>query len=445
MSHRTRWTVVIFVGLLALGLVLRLPFWLANGYPGDINTFAVLAAYGVAVHYPHIYTVTLMRAGWGAYPPLHLLMLEAVGTLYRFGFDPTFGQHLVIAEYADLPLDESLPGLLTFVLKGVPILGDALLSVVIFFAARDFGGMRRGLYAALFFTCNVAVIYASAYWGMFGDSAYALFIVLAFWLVTRRNWALAAVCGLIAIHIKPQALFFAPLLAWVILFPIDWKRWLRAGVAGLAVLILIWAPFIIADTWQDVSVAILGAVNFHSGITINAHNFWFLVSRGNGGTSDTISVLGLVTPRLLGLGAFLCVNVLAIRLLKPPYGANLFVAAALVGMGAFTFLTKLHENYLFPVIALLSVVWLQSSWLTILACSITLTSFANMVLHDPSFQPDWLYQSFVLRASRLANSALEVTAFGAYLVFWVRSLSQKQNHDSIFRPQETIHLYPVRN
>lgn len=439
---RTRLVLVLVV---LVGLAVRLGFALLPGYPGDINTFALLAEYGTVVHYPHIYDLTLLRAGWGAYPPLHLLALEAVGTLYRIGFDPTFGQNLSPEYYAVAQLDAPLSGGLTFVLKLVPILGDAVLSIIIFFAARDFGGVRRGILAALFFTCNVAVIYASAYWGMFGDSGYALFIVFAFWLVTRQKWSWAAVCGLIAIHIKPQALFFAPLLAWVILFPVDLRRWLRVGSAALLALILIWAPFLLADTWRDALLAINEAVNIHSGISVNAHNFWFLVAHGNGSISDTISLLGFTNPRVLGFVAFFCVNLLAIRSLKAPYRANLFVAAALVGMGAFTFLTKLHENYLFPVIALLSVVCLQSAWLSILACGVTLTSFANMFLEDPTFQPGWLYDSYAISASRLVNSALEVTAFGAYVRFWVRSLPQKQNHDSVFRPQETIHLDPIRN
>ena len=53
--------------------------------------------------------------------------------------------------------------------------------------------------------------------------------------------------------------------------------------------------------------------------------------------------------------------------------------------------------------------------------------------------------SFAIRALRLINSAFEVLAFGAYVWVWMRSLPLSQNHDSIFRPQETIHLHPVRN
>ncbi len=411
LTRRLVWSVV---GLLLLAFVLRLPFLLLRGYTDDQDTWGRLATVAAARGFPHVYALELAKTS-GVYPPVYYGALELVGHLFAWTGEQTYTGTLLQNAW----------------LKLVPVLGDLAVGGLVFMAARALGDTRRALGALAFFACNCAIIYTSAYWGMFGDSLYTFFVIAAL-LSVQKNWVEAAACCLvIALNTKPQALFFAPLIVWALAYPVDLKRWARALAAGGVTLFIIWLPLLLTGTVRDALSTLKGTVDTMTVISANAHNFWYLVSLGQSEVEDMTRAFGVVPLRWFGIAALGVLYLLCLWRLRPPYGANLYAAAAFIGFGCFVVLTQMHENYLYAVVALLAIVWLERRWLTVLAFAISLLSLANMGLHDIGFTPELFYNASRLDLLRWGNSVLIVAAFGAALYWFLRSDFLQSKNDSI--------------
>lgn len=402
------------VGLVLLALALRLPFLLVDGYADDQITWGRLAAVAAVRGFPQVYALELAKTS-GVYPPVYYVALEFVGRLFAWSGEQTFTYTLLQNAW----------------LKTVPVLGDLAIGGLVFVAARALGGTRRALFALAFFVCNSAIIYTSAYWGMFGDSLYTFFVIAAL-LSIQKNWVEAAACFLVlALNTKPQALFFAPLVVWALAYPVDLKKWARALAAGGVTFFIIWLPLLLTGTVRDALSTLRGTVDTMTVISANAHNFWFVVSFGQSDIEDMTRAFGVIPFRWFGIAALGCLYLICLLRLRPPYGANLYAAAAFIGFGCFVVLTQMHENYLYAVIALLAIVWLERRWLTILAFALTLFSLANMGLHDTSFTPDVFYNASRLGILRWLNSLLIVLTFGIVFYQLLRSNFLQPKNDPI--------------
>jgi hypothetical protein len=425
----------LWVGILVLvGLGVRLLFAFVPGYLDDTRAWAILAEFAANHQFAETYGLVLQTPALGTYPPLYYAVLQGAGLAHRAFFDAgmtpgTFSTNLT--------------------LKLVPILGDCLLALVVYQAARDLRGSRYALGCLLYFTFNTAILCNTAYWGMFGDSLYTLFIVAALWQVTRRQWSAAVVCLVLAVHLKPQALFFAPLITAAILVPYDTRRWLRVGGVALVTVALVWLPVVTAGTLPQAFEALGKIARQGAPLTVNAHNLWYLATLGNPGPLDTVNLWLPLPARTLGIVAFLTANLAAWRTVDPLDGSTLFGAASLVGLAAFVFLTQLHENYLYPTVALLAVMWRRSVVYTVFAIALSFTSLLNMAMHDYFLPLSSYLPRLVSFAGRMVNSALNVLVFFAWtaLICFKRSVlyPSRVDHDSLFRPQKAVHHYPVRN
>jgi asparagine N-glycosylation enzyme membrane subunit Stt3 len=133
---------IIFAAALFAALAMRLTLAFVPGYIGDQSSWALLSQY-VSLHgWINTYSLTISQPELGIYPPLYHLLLNLVGVTYQQFFSPAFA------------IDSSL----YFLLKLVPILGDALIGLALYVVGRRLINPSVGCCIALAFLINPAII-----------------------------------------------------------------------------------------------------------------------------------------------------------------------------------------------------------------------------------------------------------------------------------------------
>jgi len=385
---------LILLGLLALGLALRLYFASMPGYPGDIDGWSRMSALAVRFGYPHMYDPGIFNRDEGVYPPFYHVMLNAVGLIYRQFVSPTFA----------LGSPE-----LNALLKLFPIVCEMLLAATLYWGLRATGDRWTALLAVAAFLFNPAILYTSAYWGMFGDAFYALCVVIALFALQRERLLIAGAALAAGVFFKFQTVAFLPLIGWWLLRPFDWKR-LLTFVAGFGlVAALIWAPFVLAGTLPYALRALRNTVGLFPVLSANAHNVWFLISGGNSWQTDLQRVLGSLTARTVGLLAFGVANLLV--LFRSHEQRTRWMSAAYIGFAFFMLSTEMHENYLYPTVVLLVIAACSARRYVLLALIISVTAWANMALHDVLINPAAWLSAGTLNTVRLLNSAVNSVVY----------------------------------
>jgi len=397
-EHRSwvviRRTPLILFGVLVLGLALRLYFAPQPGYPGDIDGWSRMSALSVRFGYPHMYDPGIFNRSEGVYPPFYHVMLNVVGRIYQQFFSPTFELHTTE---------------LNTLLKLFPVLCEIALALIIYWGLRRAVGERAALLAVAACLFNPAVLYTSAYWGMFGDAFYTLCLVLTLFAWQRDKSFLAGCVLAAGVLFKFQMVAFLPLIGWWLLRPFDWKR-LLTFVAGFGlVAALIWAPFVLAGTLPYALRALRNTVGLFPVLSANAHNVWFLISGGNSWQTDLQRVLGSLTARTVGLLAFGVANLLV--LFRSHEQRTRWMSAAYIGFAFFMLSTEMHENYLYPTVVLLVIAACSARRYVLLALIITVTALANMALHDVLIDPAAWLSAGTLNTVRLLNSAVNSVVY----------------------------------
>jgi len=389
----------IWLGLgLLLGLGLRLLLAFVPGYVGDQDSWAILARNAVLQGVPHVYALTLRQPELCVYPPLYHYLLAAVGIIYQQFFS------------ASLTLPS---GVMNFLLKLVPILGDCAIGLLIYGGVRRLANDRIALGAALIYLFSPAVIFTSAYWGMFGDSIYTFCVLSALLAVAVKRPHLALISIVAAVSIKPQAVIFLPLVVWAVWQSTHPRQGLQAGMVGALTLGAVWLPFIAADTLSEALAALQQTIGLFPILSANAHNLWYLLSLGHSWVSDATPLIGPLTARTIGLMAF---GSLYLYLLYR-WGTttltcqHLCLMAAYIALAFFMLSTEMHENYIFPTLVLLTVACWQSRFLRALLLVLTMTALANMALHDSLFRPADLSTTLLFAQLAVLNSAINSIVF----------------------------------
>ncbi len=241
------------------------------------------------------------------------------------------------------------------VMKTPASIADLALAVLVAWHLRTRPGWA--VVAGLGIALHPAVFYTSAWWGQY-ESIYLLGGLGAFVLAVRGHSLPAAALLAVALMTKPQALpFIVPFAAWFLARD-GWRGAVRAGLVGVVVIALLWAPFVAAGgpagyarnlaEYQGDIFAIL---------SLRAWNVWWVVQElGAGGAfvSDQGAILGPITLRHVGYavaGALELAVFLAVFRAASPRTLALGLAAAV--LVAFTFLTTMHERYAYGALVFL--------------------------------------------------------------------------------------------
>lgn len=392
---------LILLGLLALGLALRLYFASMPGYPGDIDGWSRMSALAVRFGYPHMYDPGIFNRDEGVYPPFYHVMLNAVGLIYRQFVSPTFAL--------------GTPELNTL-LKLFPIVCEMLLAATLYWGLGKTVDRRAALVAVAAFLLNPAILYTSAYWGMFGDAFYALCVVIALFALQRERLLIAGAALAAGVFFKFQTVAFLPLIGWWLLRPLHWKRLLTFAVGFALATALIWLPYVLAGTLPNALRALRNTVGLFPVLAANAHNVWWLYSGGDVWQSDVQPVLADLSARTVGLLAFGAAHELVLfRSVALP---QRFAAAAYIGFAFYMLSTEMHENYLYPTVVLLVIAASAARRYAPLAIVISVTACFNMALHDVLIDPATWLPAGTLDSARMLNA----TVNGAVFAAWTLSL-----------------------
>ena len=410
----TRWRALFGASLLlalVVGYVLRdSPGYMLRGDDGSLS--------GDLTHY--VYWTRLVTLGgiqsaysgtwpetYAVYPPLTILPLELVGTVYQHLQDPSFDP------------DQAQQSLfLRAGIKFVAMVWHLLTAVAIFVLVRLVSGEKLAAFAASAYVLNPAALYDVAHWAQ-PDGAHSLFSVLSIGLLDLGQlvapWAALAAAAMA----KPQAWFLVPLVTIATLRQHGIPGLVRGAVVAGVVACLIALPFIVTGHVRELLSLPSTVSSVMPVVSADAHNLWWLVLQLRGQDpiflQDSARVVGPLTYRELS-AALVGASMLLTFWLYWTRRATLAEVAALGVLGWFTFTTQAHENHLFFALPLLSLAWPSRPWLLAPFGVISMTLLLNMVLHD-QLVLEGLGRGLDdprVEQLRLINAALNVACFAGW-------------------------------
>jgi len=237
------------------------------------------------------------------------------------------------------------------------------------------------------YALNPAIIYESAYWGQV-DALNTFFMLASVLFLMRQRIALSWLMLTIAFLFKMHAIILVPVMFFVSLRRYHWKRLLKAGILSLVVFLILLLPFIYHGQAEKVIHAYTYAVDAYPYISVNALNLWWLIQPIDvqnqvltflEGKHDNHPAFAGITYKQFGL-FFLGLFTLFILfvLYKNTEPNTIALAAFAMSFAYFILPTQIHERYMFPALALLSVIYHSSRYLRIMYVILTITFFINL-------------------------------------------------------------------
>jgi len=351
--------------MFALGLGIRVVIAPKFGFYGDLNYFrrwvTDLHDVGIRHFYASVGDTTYV------YPPGYLYVLD------------------VLAHVSSSP---------SYVLVKLPtILGDLALAWTSGVLAQRLApvGLRRRIpvravvVAAVLF--NPAVVALSVVWGQVDAIPAFLVVASLLLLVTGRPTARREVAAMIlfaaAFAMKPQSSFIFPVLGYALYRRHVHRRNIFDAARGVARIVAVGAPALAlwAVSGLPFGLSPIGLKDFYSKASngykttsVWAFNLWGVIGFQRGDVRNAGAVVQLVggVPAF-DVGALAFVAGTAYVIWRTHRSINrghdearvLVAASAMTSLLAFTLLTRMHERYLFPVLACLAplVVWRGFRWM----------------------------------------------------------------------------------
>ncbi len=316
--------------LLLAAFLVRLLFFSNQGY-AQIDTADFMSWFHTAADYgPRVF----YSKTWCDYPPFNIYFFWIFGSLAK-------------------SLSLFGTSMFTYVMKLPSNLFDMATAFLIFTFVRKRLTLKLALIATALYAFNPAVIFNTAVWGQF-DAIYTFFLMLSLVLVFSAKPKLAVVAFMLGILTKPQSIAFAPLFFFLIWRNADWKGFVTSVLVAAATVFAVIIPF----EWTNgnpvnfLSNIYFGAYNGYKYTTLNAFNLW-----GFGGmwVPDTAFTF------VLGWAMFAALATFTLYFVHKRFKINqeelcLFGAFVLF-FGFFMLPTRIHERYLFPAMAVLSLMF----------------------------------------------------------------------------------------
>lgn len=367
----------------------------------------------------------------GAYPPLHHYLLAAAGGLYQLLMSPE--------------LDMSSPRL-DLAMKLPTILLDMLILLVILRYAAAQTSLARSRWIAAAYAFSPGIIYVVAFHGQLGDPLYTLGVLVGVVGILLNRGSVAGAGSAAGLLTKPQAAAFAPFLLTAGVRHLSPRRQIvQALLVGSALAGAVLLPFAFAGTLHDMLRTISTTIGHGPRISSLAFNVWWLVGWGHvWSIKDTELVAGLISYRMIGLFVYfgLAQGLIVVQTWRARGKAELALLAAFAGMAFFMLPTQIHENYLFPTIALLGVAMVHNRsavWLTLI---LNVTWGINLLTYDTRLlgplapvSPEQISPLFPLQ---LAATLVNVAVFVVWIIWVLRMGRVDRRTDQVVRPNNQV-------
>ena len=358
------WTLIVLV-VLAGGLI-RFALATSIGFPYDIDDYKRFGQKAMDYGIFGVYAKDGMPRV--TYPPLMTWLARAALWMGGGGKDVA-------------PTDFRTP------FAGLMCLCDMGMIVVLMLLGLE-RGLKSGLAAAAIWAFNPASLFDTGYW-IQSNPAMLLAIGLAAALGIWKRWFWAGLALGIACLLKPQAWILIPML-WLWARHDEGRRALWRSVMGLLVpILLVLAGFIAKGTFGDMRSLFTGISIYMTAISVNAHNFWWLVQLINGQPIDAqVLVLGLINIRFIAsailITAMMVVAWLWWRNHRQARGVDGVEMLAIMAMLFFLLGLQQHENHGMPTLVLAAVAWAAGRKLGWQVGVISAAVLANCIVFDPT-------------------------------------------------------------
>jgi len=354
----------IFVSILALGFFTRIiTAPVIEGWPGDIainKHWAKTAAGSVFNFY---------NATWCDYPPLFIYVLIVVGKLSNISW---------------LGID------FTTLIKIPSILADLVSAVIIHELVSNgiqvvngkkthYPGLGKipGLVACFIYLMHPVVIIDSTIWGQV-DSFFTMIILAELVFLANKRIVLSSVFFAFSVLMKPQGIFFMPILLYELIKLKKVSNFAKAFVTGLVTTIVVILPFAVNMEPSWIFKLYMGTATQYPAAVMNSFNLFAMADANFVDASKTPIVFSYTVWGFVF--SFILLVIAAILHIKCKNVFTPFLSGVLLNAGAFIFSTKMHERYMFPVVALSLVAALlfRDRRLLVIFAGFSLTNFANI-------------------------------------------------------------------
>ena len=211
---------------------------------------------------------------------------------------------------------------------------------------------------------NIAYVFNSMVWGQI-DSIYTNLAFLGI-VIGVANPVAGSVLFLLALNTKAQAIVFFPVMVGILWHSVrDIKTLVYIAGALLITELALLAPFIsaggVGKLWQHA----LSSVDLYTNLSISAFNFWYLVTKENPFTTNSLDTFIVFSYKTWGLILFgiTAVGIVTTLLktcittrrahIEPPsdlFWQQIFLGTGMLCLCFFYFNSQMHERYVHPVI-----------------------------------------------------------------------------------------------
>lgn len=235
-------------------------------------------------------------------------------------------------------------------IKLVGSVADVIIALILYLIARR-NDQKWGLMLSGAYLFSPFSFYISALWGQYDQLSY-LFILLAFITISKKWAYVSPFLYITSFSLKPTSLILLPLYAIRFLSA---KPKLPVAVFGIMAAI---AAFLIPayfftkkNFFEFVATDLYSKIFFKADfrLTTNAFNFWHVLV-GNKAEQQSWPLL-FIPAVFWGLGIFLLLHFISIKLKEQNSQKALFESLFIVGMGGWIFLTTMLDRYAFAGIA----------------------------------------------------------------------------------------------
>lgn len=254
------------------------------------------------------------------------------------------------------------------VLKLPSIIADLGMGYLAYAITKKSYSQKAGAIVSAFIVFNPAVIFNSCIWGQV-DSVLAIFCALAVYFIAEKRAVASFFAFAAAILIKPQAIFFAPVIAfgvieeifistedesgdrWVLCSPFPAKKLIKTvlwALAAVAAVFVLFMPFG-TNPLHGIEVILkqyIETVGQYNYATINAFNLYGAIGQNWTGLSVVTSVIGYLLMAAVVVFA-------GVLFFKKSGKEKYYLVSAILIFGIYMLAPKMHERYAFPGIFML--------------------------------------------------------------------------------------------
>ncbi|MFO7611172.1 MAG: glycosyltransferase 87 family protein [Clostridia bacterium] len=382
------------------GLAARIYAGLAiAGYPTDMTCWTAWSQTAVNGGLFNVYE----NSTFLDYPPGYLYILYLLGLL---------GNKIGL---------ETFSPAYNLMLKMPSIIADMAMVLILFRIGSRKINSQTGIVAAMLYAANPLILLDSAAWGQI-DAILVLAVVGYLFALYKNRITMASVIFAIGLLIKPQMLFFGPVLAVVFIKYVarngiikGAKVFFAGFISAAAVFTAVVIPFALGKEFFWILGKYMGAIESYNYITLNSANIYGMLGLNWVPTEAIRLGIPLSVWGMMGL-SFAVIAYFVLAFLNKR-SSDIFILTACLMTGIYVLGLKMHERYIVPVIALLLIAYIydkKSSLLSLFGI-ISAASFANVaqvlaIVHIPPHDILFRIASGTITAGHLVMLAICIKA-----------------------------------